>query len=116
MRVDNASAGGTAAVGVVELQALAVPAGLGHRDQDARIDTGGGLLPWKRNGHRRKCVDSAPERSGHDLDHLAERPQRGLLDTHNRAGLNRRVQPDADGDGFVVVEQEGGRTAPAASW
>ena len=102
----DAGARCTAAIGVVELQALAVPAGLGHRDQNNRIDAGGGLLPWKRNGHRRKCVDSAPERSGHDLDHLAQRPQRGLLNAHNRTRLDRRVQPYADGDGFVVVEQE----------
>ena len=106
VRVHRPGARYTAAIGVVELQALAVPAGLGHRDQNTRIDTGGGLLPWKRNGHRCKCVDSAPERSGHDLDHLAQRPQRGLLDAHNRARLDRRVQPYADGDGFVVVEQE----------
>src|SRR5580698_8563542 len=46
VRVDNAGARRTAAIGVVELQALAVTASLGHRDQDTRIDTGGGLLPW----------------------------------------------------------------------
>ena len=107
VRVHRAVARCTAAIGVVELQALAVPAGLGHRDKDNCIDAGGGLLPWKRNGHRGKCVDSAPERSGHDLDHLAKRSQRGLLDAHNRARLDRRVQPYADGDRFVVVKQEG---------
>ena len=37
---------------------------------------------------------------------LLSAAQRGLLDAHHRARLNRRVQPYADGDGFVVVEQE----------
>src|SRR5918993_1357966 len=103
MRLDPAGLVLAGMAGVVEAQLLGVPAGGGEGDQDVGIHRG----PAARRRHsglpQRIQPRAQPGREG--LLQLGDRPQRGLLDPGDRAG-RCGAQPQPDGHGLLVVEQQ----------
>jgi hypothetical protein len=105
-------------VTVAEPEPLAVPAGGGEHGQGLRADPRPGFVARHRDGIGGKGVDPAAQPGGQHLLELGERAQRGLLDPGDRAA-GRVAQPDGDGHGLLVVQQQrrqcGAGTEPVAA-
>nr|WP_231924896.1 MULTISPECIES: hypothetical protein [unclassified Microbacterium] len=74
----------------------------GDRAECCEIEWGFG--PGNHAGRLPDRVDTAAEAGGHHLFQLGEGGERGLFDAEPPG--RRRPQPDRDGDGFVIVEQQ----------
>ena len=106
-----------APVGIRELQALAVAAGLGDRHEDVGLDARRRLLPGRRDGHRSQGVDAAAERGRHDLDHFAQGPHvRTLRCPMTVPAWMAECSPTPMATASSSSSRSGGSTAPAANW
>jgi hypothetical protein len=100
----------------VEAQSLAVAT----RGRDHAADAGihGGAATGHAHGRDLQRLDPVTQPRRQDLLQLGQGPQRDLLDA-GHCGARGHPQPDRDGDGLVVVEQQrrerGTRAQPVAA-
>ncbi|GAB2885777.1 hypothetical protein GCM10027074_62860 [Streptomyces deserti] len=100
---------------VLAAQPLGVPAEVGQLGQDGRVDGVRLGAAQHRHGEGVEGAHPAAQPAGQHLFQLGEGPYGGLADALD-ALPGGRAQPDGDGDGLVVVQEQRRLSAPAPSW
>ncbi len=109
----GAARGGRApAGGVVEGEDLVVAAGGGEGGQEGRVGPRPAVLPDDAGEGGLDGCDLAAQAAREDLFELGQGPQGGLLDADEAACGG--AQGDRDGDGLVVLQEEGRQVGAGA--